>query len=73
MLNYKNLDLMQIGFRINFPGGGGWGCGWLGVAGYTENKANPANPAELELELSWAELGKIKECIPNFMIQLVSV
>ena len=31
---------------------GGW------VAGLAENKANSANPAELELGLSWAELGK---------------
>ena len=28
------------------------------MAGLTENKANSANPAELELGLSWAELGK---------------
>ena len=46
---------MQAGCRINFPGGGGGGWGW--VAGLTENKANSANPAELELGLSWAELG----------------
>ena len=31
---------------------GGW------VAGLAENKANSANPAELELGLSWTELGK---------------
>ena len=27
------------------------------MAGLAENKANSANPAELELGLSWAELG----------------
>ena len=36
----------------------------VGVAGLTENKANSANPAELELVFSWAELG-------NMMFQLV--
>ena len=51
----KNLDLMQAGCRINLPGEGGWG--YVAVAGLTENKANSANPAELELGLSWAELG----------------
>ena len=29
------------------------------MAGLAENKANSANPAELELGLSWAELGNI--------------
>ena len=36
----------------------------LGVAGLTENKANSANPAELELGLSWAELGKKYGLLP---------
>ena len=30
------------------------------MAGLAENKANSANPAELELGLSWAELGNEK-------------
>ena len=58
--NCQNLDLMQAACRINFPGGGEW----VGMAGLTENKANSANPAELELVFSWAELG-------NMMFQLV--
>ena len=41
MPNCQNLELMQAGCRINFPGGHEWG--WVGVAGLTENLA------ELEL------------------------
>ena len=52
MPNCQNLYLMQAGCRINFPGGGGGG-----VAGLTENKANSANLAELELGWSLAMRG----------------